>query len=229
MRREGAAARLRAPFQEAAQPPRPRRRAGVLFVLPPAGVSCQDEEACVPLRARAALATRGRSGLGRLHQTPGGRVRRRSCVEGKAQKRVRGAAVDRSGTRSTLCLPPVAAGWQVLREKGPGQITFWFIALLIGIAAGLCRAVLPQGGSRRCSSGFTASRTSGRSTVFAESLPWVMILLIPVAGGLVVGLILHWFTPDGRVRSVADVIGRGPRSTTGGWRRGRGLPRPSPR
>jgi CIC family chloride channel protein len=30
--------------------------------------------------------------------------------------------------------------------------------------------------------------------------------LDPVAGGLVVGLILHWFTPDGRVRSVADVI-----------------------
>ena len=41
---------------------------------------------------------------------------------------------------------------------------------------------------------------------FAESLPWYLILLIPVAGGLVVGLILHWFTPDGRVRSVADVI-----------------------
>ncbi|MCA9545974.1 MAG: chloride channel protein, partial [Myxococcales bacterium] len=27
-----------------------------------------------------------------------------------------------------------------------------------------------------------------------------------LAGGLAVGLILHWFTPDGRVRSVADVI-----------------------
>lgn len=32
---------------------------------------------------------------------------------------------------------------------------------------------------------------------FAEGLPWYRILLIPVAGGLVVGLILHRFTPDG--------------------------------
>jgi CIC family chloride channel protein len=45
----------------------------------------------------------------------------------------------------------------------------------------------------------------------------VLILLIPVAGGLVVGLILHWFTPDGRVRSVADVI-EGAALTTGGSR-----------
>jgi CIC family chloride channel protein len=41
---------------------------------------------------------------------------------------------------------------------------------------------------------------------YAESLPWYLILLIPILGGLLVGLILHRFTPDGRVRSVADVI-----------------------
>ncbi len=31
-------------------------------------------------------------------------------------------------------------------------------------------------------------------------------MLIPTIGGLVVGLVLNWFTGDGRVRSVADVI-----------------------
>jgi len=41
---------------------------------------------------------------------------------------------------------------------------------------------------------------------FAETLPWYIILIIPICGGLVVGLILNWFTDDGRVRSVAEVI-----------------------
>ncbi|PIE16113.1 MAG: voltage-gated chloride channel [Rhodobacterales bacterium] len=41
---------------------------------------------------------------------------------------------------------------------------------------------------------------------FAENLHWFWIVLIPTMGGLCVGLILHWFTSDGVVRSVADVI-----------------------
>jgi CIC family chloride channel protein len=96
-------------------------------------------------------------------------------------------------------------GWEVLREKGPGQITFWFIALLIGIAAGFAALFFRKG--------ITALQQTlyGVEDIrmihsFAESLPWVLVLLVPVGGGLVVGLILHWFTPDGRVRSVADVI-----------------------
>ena len=32
-------------------------------------------------------------------------------------------------------------------------------------------------------------------------------LIVPIIGGFVVGLILDRFTPDGRVRAVADVIG----------------------
>ncbi|MDK3017968.1 chloride channel protein [Pseudodonghicola flavimaris] len=41
---------------------------------------------------------------------------------------------------------------------------------------------------------------------FAQTMPWYLLLLIPVTGGLVVGLILNRFTDDGRVCSVADVI-----------------------
>jgi CIC family chloride channel protein len=96
-------------------------------------------------------------------------------------------------------------GWEVLRHKGPGQVTFWFIALLIGIAAGFAALFFRKGieALQQTLYGVEDIRTIHS---FAESLPWVMILLIPVAGGLVVGLILHWFTPDARVRSVADVI-----------------------
>jgi CIC family chloride channel protein len=95
--------------------------------------------------------------------------------------------------------------WLVLREKGPTQIQFWVIALLIGIAAGFAALLFRKGIS------WLQETLYGVEDVrllhsFAEGLPWYLILLIPVCGGLVVGLILHWFTPDGRVRSVADVI-----------------------
>jgi len=95
--------------------------------------------------------------------------------------------------------------WEILRRKGPTQVQFWLIALLIGIAAGFAAVLFRKGIS------WLQETLYGVDDVrlmhsFAESLPWYLILLIPVAGGLVVGLILHWFTPDGRVRSVADVI-----------------------
>ncbi|MEM9756654.1 MAG: chloride channel protein, partial [Pseudomonadota bacterium] len=41
---------------------------------------------------------------------------------------------------------------------------------------------------------------------FAEGLPWFLILVIPTIGGLIVGLLLHRFTPDGRAQGVAEVI-----------------------
>jgi len=99
----------------------------------------------------------------------------------------------------------VARAWAVLRDKGPGQVQFWFIALVIGVAAGAgalgfrlgietLQAVLYKTDS------ITALHGGARD------LPWYWLLLIPVAGGLTVGVVLNWFTPDGRVRSVADVI-----------------------
>jgi CIC family chloride channel protein len=109
------------------------------------------------------------------------------------------------GTRSRQSAAAWRGGWEVLREKGPGQITFWFIALLVGIAAGFA-ALFFRKGIEALQQTLYGVDNIRMIHSFAESLPWVMILLIPVAGGLVVGLILHWFTPDGRVRSVADVI-----------------------
>jgi len=94
---------------------------------------------------------------------------------------------------------------RLIRDKGPGSIQFWFIALLIGIAAGGAAVVF------RLGINFLQETLYGTDNVrllhsFAETLPWYSILLIPVFGGLVVGLILDRFTVDGRAKSVAEVI-----------------------
>ncbi|MEM7599285.1 MAG: chloride channel protein [Pseudomonadota bacterium] len=96
-------------------------------------------------------------------------------------------------------------GWDVLLVKGPSQFQFWLIALFIGIAAGLAASLF------RMSVNELQRWVYGTENVallhsFAETLPWYWILIVPICGGLAVGLILHFFTPDGRARSVADVI-----------------------
>nr|WP_245819038.1 chloride channel protein [Marivita hallyeonensis] len=96
-------------------------------------------------------------------------------------------------------------GWDLLRHKGPSQFQFWLIALMIGIAAGLAATVF------RLAITFLQTTVYGTPSVttihsYAANLPWWMLLTIPTIGGLVVGIIVHFFTPDGRVRSVADVI-----------------------
>ncbi|MDJ0628767.1 MAG: chloride channel protein [Rhodobacter sp.] len=96
-------------------------------------------------------------------------------------------------------------GWRVLRTQGPGQIQFWFIALLIGVAAGFA-ALWFRKGIEALQAMLYGTDDVHLLHSFAETLPWFWILLIPVAGGLAVGLILHWFTPDGRLRGVAEVI-----------------------
>ena len=96
-------------------------------------------------------------------------------------------------------------GWDMIRHRGPGQVQFWFIALMVGIAAGFAAI------------GFRAAIEALQTLVygtedvatlhsFASTLHWGWVILVPALGGLAVGLVLHHFTPDGRVRSVADVI-----------------------
>ncbi|WP_435138125.1 chloride channel protein [Pseudopelagicola sp. nBUS_19] len=96
-------------------------------------------------------------------------------------------------------------GLKVLVEKGPIQVKFWLIALVIGIAAGLAAL-----GFRKAISWLQPTLYGADNIAylqgFAGALPWYVLLSIPAVGGLIVGLILHHFTPDGRARSVADVI-----------------------
>jgi chloride channel protein, CIC family len=94
---------------------------------------------------------------------------------------------------------------RVVKTRGPNQLQFWFIALAIGIAAGVAAVLFRLG--------ITALQTTVYGTdnilllhSFAAGLAWYHLLIIPICGGLVVGVILDRFTDDGRVRSVADVI-----------------------
>jgi chloride channel protein, CIC family len=97
-----------------------------------------------------------------------------------------------------------AGGWRVLREKGPSQVTFWVIALVIGVLAGFA-ALLFRAGIDGLQTLLYGADDRAILDV-ARALPWYLLVAIPATGGLVVGLILHRFTPDGRVRAVADVI-----------------------
>ncbi|KIC48436.1 chloride channel protein [Tateyamaria sp. ANG-S1] len=117
------------------------------------------------------------------------------------------SAPDRSILSQQLDLAVTACkgGWHVLRHRGPNQLQFWFIALAIGIAAGFA-ALFFRKGIEALQAYLYGTEDVQYLHTFASSLPWYWILVIPIAGGLVTGLILHNFTKDGVARSVADVI-----------------------
>jgi len=104
--------------------------------------------------------------------------------------------------QSGWCL--ICDGYRTLLRRGPGQIQFWVIAMLVGFAAGFAAV------------GFRLGITALQSLIYGTSdvmlasalreMAWYWVFFVPVAGGLVVGIILHLFTPDGRARSPADVI-----------------------
>ncbi|WBU52472.1 chloride channel protein [Paracoccus sp. SCSIO 75233] len=97
-----------------------------------------------------------------------------------------------------------ARALEIIRRKGPSKVQFWFLALLIGIGAGLAAL------------GFRLGIDLLQRTVYgiddqalkneAHSLPWWWLIAVPTVGGLIVGLILDRFTNDGRARTVTDVI-----------------------
>ena len=91
-----------------------------------------------------------------------------------------------------------------IRTKGPSQLTFWMLALVIGIAAGAAAlgfrvAISELQGLFYGADDHTLATTLG-------SLDWKWVVGIPVFGGLAVGLILSNFTPDSQARAVSDVI-----------------------
>jgi CIC family chloride channel protein len=99
----------------------------------------------------------------------------------------------------------LAKAWHVLLTRGPSQFQFWLIALFIGIGAGFA-ALLFRKGINVLQAFLYGGDDPSQFHTLAQNLDWYWLLSIPIVGGLSVGLILHWFTPDGRVRSVADVI-----------------------
>lgn len=93
----------------------------------------------------------------------------------------------------------------IMKSRGPSQLQFWFIALAIGIAAGFAALFFRLGINWLQGTLYGTDHTAHLHS-FVADLAWYQIFLLPVCGGLAVGLILHGFTDDGRVRSVSDVI-----------------------
>ena len=97
-----------------------------------------------------------------------------------------------------------AKALRLIKQRGPSQIQFWIIALLIGSAAGLVAV-----GFRVAISTLQQFFYGADDAVLAShaaDLPWFRVLIIPILGGLVVGVVLHFFVTDKRARSVAHVI-----------------------
>lgn len=94
---------------------------------------------------------------------------------------------------------------RIIKTRGPSQLQFWFIALMIGIAAGFA-ALFFRLGIERLQSWLYGTEDLTRLHSFAAGLVWYKVLIIPILGGLAVGLVLHFFTEDGRARAVSDVI-----------------------
>ena len=93
---------------------------------------------------------------------------------------------------------------RIAADRALRQVQFWVLALLIGIAAGFAALGFRLGISGVQRALYGADDLTLASV--ARDLPWAWVLVVPVLGGLVVGLILDRFTPDGRVRAVADVM-----------------------
>ncbi|MGR3485182.1 MAG: chloride channel protein [Paracoccaceae bacterium] len=89
-------------------------------------------------------------------------------------------------------------------ERAPQQVRFWLLALGIGIAAGLAAIAFRWSVEALQRLLYGADALSVHTV--AASLPWWLVLAIPICGGLVVGQLLHRFTEDARPRTVADVI-----------------------
>ncbi|MBY5972167.1 chloride channel protein [Ferrimonas balearica] len=95
--------------------------------------------------------------------------------------------------------------WSILRTRGPNQLQFWLIALAIGVAAGGAALAFRRGIALLQKLSYGAEDVH-RLHSLAGGLPWYVVLVVPIIGGLIAGILLHVFTPDGRVRSVADVV-----------------------
>ena len=101
-------------------------------------------------------------------------------------------------------LAELGLGWRAMRQKGPSQVQFWLIALVIGVAAGAAALGFRVGIAALQEFFYGASDKDLHSRL--ATLHWGWVLGIPVLGGLAVGLLLHTVSEIRRPQSLADVI-----------------------
>ena len=93
---------------------------------------------------------------------------------------------------------------RALRMHFAERTRFWLIALVLGIAAGFATVGFRLAISELQEAFYGADGETLAS--HARNLPWYVILLMPIMGGLIVGWLTTQFIPSGRIHSVADVI-----------------------
>ena len=94
--------------------------------------------------------------------------------------------------------------WEFVRKHGPTGLLFWLLALVVGVVAGY--AAIGFRLAIAWIQTFLYGADDHRLHSALTGLDPLIIVGAPVLGGLVVGLILYWFTPDRRAGSVASVI-----------------------
>lgn len=92
----------------------------------------------------------------------------------------------------------------LLRLRRSNPLILSVLAVVIGVAAGLAAIVfrLAIDLTQRGTFGFGGERVA----TLAGELAWWHLLLVPAAGGLMIGLFVHYFMPGRRPLGVADVI-----------------------
>ncbi|MDF1874054.1 chloride channel protein [Vannielia sp.] len=99
----------------------------------------------------------------------------------------------------------LATTFRLIRQRGPSQVQFWFIALALGVASGYAALAFRVAITRLQAFLYGTDDTRYLHS-FAADMPWWWVLVLPVLGGLAVGVILDRFASGGRVRTVSDVI-----------------------
>ena len=82
----------------------------------------------------------------------------------------------------------IAAAWARMVERGPDKVQFWFIALVIGIGAGFAALGFRLGIEKLQAMLYRTSDIAHLHS-HAGTLPWYWVLLLPMFGGLAVGVI----------------------------------------
>ena len=92
----------------------------------------------------------------------------------------------------------------LLRFGRNDQVVLSVLAVVIGAAAGGAAIAFRDaiGGFQWLAYGFSSEKVA----TLAAALPWWQLILAPTLGGLLVGLFIHRFMPNGRPQAVAQVI-----------------------
>ena len=93
---------------------------------------------------------------------------------------------------------------EALRREGPTAAQFWLLALGLGVLAGYAAVLFRLAISTLQTLIYGADDL--RLHTHLSGLDPLVIVGVPIAGGLAVGLLLRAFTSDGKARSVAHVI-----------------------